>query len=49
MVLINILIALFFLYLGGSIAAFAVAAFILESSEAEILAKVREIKNIAKE
>ena len=47
--LVNIIIALFLLYAGGNLVAIAIASFILEHTDAEILAKVRELRNISEE
>lgn len=47
--LLNLLIAIGLVYFGFHGCAWLIAKYILDTSEAEILAKVREIKNMAKE
>lgn len=47
--LLNLLIAFGFVCFGGYMVAYGIAEFIVYSSEAEILEKIRELKNKAKE
>ena len=49
MILLNLLIAFGLVCLGGYMVAYGVASFIIYSSEAEILGKIRELKNKVKE
>lgn len=49
MFLFNLFIAINLLLIGGYIVAWRIAKFIINSSEAEILAKVREYKRLQKE
>ena len=49
MVFLNLLFAFGFVCLGGYMVAYGVASFIVYSSEAEILEKIRELKNKVKE
>ena len=49
MILVNILIAIAIFNLGMYVAAWGIARIIMESSEADILAKIREIKKEAEE
>ena len=49
MVLVNILIAIVIYSLGMYATAWGIAKIIVESSEADILAKIREIKKEAEE
>lgn len=49
MFLLNLLIAIGLIYFGFHGCAWLIAKYILETPEVEILAKVREIKNMAKE
>jgi hypothetical protein len=48
-IILNLLIAIGLLWLGAYGTAWAIAKIIIESSDAEILAKVREIKKEAEE
>ena len=49
MILLNLLIAFGLVYLGEYIIVYGIASFIVYSSEAEILEKIRELKNKVKE
>ena len=49
MFFLNLAIAFGLLYLGAFVVSWAIAKFIIESSDAEILAKIKELKNKAKE
>ncbi len=49
MLIVNILIAIGLIYLGAYGTAWVIAGYIIERPEAEILAKIRELKKEAEE